>query len=119
MVRYRMASGIQKPYHASPGVRHGAKHATAYLPHNKEGKALLKRLKYSFLAGLSFTVGTSATTGLEHQCTWSSVHHKTQLYGGSVRHGYPDLGYFLNCNEELDGLGVPPEHLIREDGRSV
>ena len=119
VLRYNMSSGVQKNYHESPGVWHDGKRATAYLPHTEEGIKLLKRLKYSFLQGLSFTVGTSATTGIPNQCTWSSVHHKTNLCGGSIYHGYPDLGYFLNCNEELDGLGVPAEHLIQENGSAV
>ena len=34
-----------------------------------------------------------------------SIHHKTSSKRGP--YGYPDPGYFINCNEELDALGVP------------
>lgn len=118
-IAYNLKSAKQKDYHDNPGVCHSAKVDTAYLPNTEEGCKLLKRLKFAFMHGLSFIVGTSATTGRTNQCTWSSIHHKTRLYGGSVYHGYPDEGYFLNSNEELDSLGVPPEHQINDDGSAV
>lgn len=74
---------------------------------NTDGQELLKRLKYAFLHGLTFTVGTSITTGAKNQCTWASIHHKTSPSGGVQAHGFPDPNYFKNCNAELDGLGVP------------
>ncbi len=83
---------------------------------NTDGQALLKRLKYAFLHGLTFTVGTSITTGTKNQCTWASIHHKTDMWGGVQAHGYPDPDYFKNCNDEMDGLGVPPANSLDEDG---
>ncbi|GFH49956.1 hypothetical protein CTEN210_06432 [Chaetoceros tenuissimus] len=108
VIQYQINSGFQKSYHPNPDVLHSGKNATAYVPNNDDGKKLLKRLKYAFEHGLTFTVGTSMTTGLHNQCTWASIHHKTSLTGGTEKHGYPDVSYFLNCNEELDVLGVPP-----------
>ena len=70
LISYNIPSGTQMSYHDNPGRRHGGKIATAYLPNNADGQALLKRLKYSFLHGLSFAVGTSMTTGMADQCTW-------------------------------------------------
>ncbi|GFH49951.1 hypothetical protein CTEN210_06427 [Chaetoceros tenuissimus] len=108
VIHYRMNAGIQKPYHPNPNVHHDGKNVKAYLPNNAEGKKLLKRLKYAFEHGLTFTVGTSITTGHKNQCSWASIHHKTSLDGGTAKHGYPDPSYFFNCNDELDRLGVPP-----------
>ena len=116
VIDYKILAGTQKSYHDNPGVAHGSKKERAYLPNNKDGQQLLKRLKYAFMKGLSFTVGTSATTGTVNQCIWSSIHHKTSQNGGLSRHGFPDPLYFMNCNEELDGLGVPKAHLLNDSG---
>jgi len=86
---------------------------------NTDGQALLKRLKYAFLHGLTFNVGTSITTGAKNQCTWASVHHKTSPSGGVQAHGFPDPDYFNNCNAELDVLGVPSTHSLDENGKEV
>ncbi|GFH49952.1 hypothetical protein CTEN210_06428 [Chaetoceros tenuissimus] len=115
VIYYQIKGAIQKSYHSNPDVLHSGKNTPAYLPNNDDGKKLLKRLKYAFEHGLTFTVGTSLTTGLHDQCTWASIHHKTSLSGGTGRHGYPDVSYFLNCNEELDGLGVPPADDLPND----
>jgi deltex-like protein len=66
---------------------------------------LLKRLQYAFSHGLTFTVGTSLTSGLSNSVVWASIHHKTSPSGGA--YGFPDVNYFANCNLELDSLGVP------------
>ena len=115
-IKYNIPSGKQMPYHENPGSRHSSKNATAYLPNNTSGQDLLKRLKYAFMHGLSFTVGASIKTGRKDQCTWASIHHKTSAAGGVEEHGFPDPNYFVNCNKELDGLGVPPANLLANDG---
>ncbi|GKY93927.1 E3 ubiquitin-protein ligase dtx3l [Mayamaea pseudoterrestris] len=104
-IEYVIHGDIQKKYHPNPGVSFRGTTRTAYLPYNSEGLELLKRLKYAFAHGLTFRVGTSLTTGKTNRVVWSSIHHKTSRSGGP--HGYPDPGYFYNCNEELDALGVP------------
>lgn len=70
VISYNVPAAIQLSYHDNPGQPHSSKVVTAYLPNNKDGNDLLKRLKFSFMHGLSFTVGTSLTTGLANQCTW-------------------------------------------------
>ncbi|KAL9191213.1 hypothetical protein ACHAXT_000919 [Thalassiosira profunda] len=82
----------------------------------RTGRGILKRLAYAFTHGLTFTVGTSATTGQTDQCTWASIHHKTSTHGGAAKHGFPDAHYFVNCNGELDGLRVPPAHSLDYSG---
>ena len=114
-ITYNIPSGTQLSYHENPGKSYNGKTDTAYLPFNKEGKNLLKRLKYSFLHGITFTVGTSMTSGKRNMCTWASVHHKTSRSGGA--HGFPDSNYFSNCNGELDFLGVPSAPDLDDDGK--
>lgn len=104
-IDYNMQSGVQRVYHENPGQAYPSRYRRAYLPDNAEGNSLLKRLKFAFRCGLTFTVGTSLTTGRRSVITWSSIHHKTNRCRGP--HGYPDDSFFYNCNEELDALGVP------------
>lgn len=119
VIDYSMKSELQKTYHDNPGTIQMGKTARAYLPDNTDGRKLLKRLQYAFLRGLAFTVGTSVTTGASNQCTWSSIHHKTSPHGGISSHGFPDPSYLMNCNDELNNLSVPLEHLLRDDGTIV
>jgi len=107
VIVYNIPASRQKSYHINPGEQQHGKNVTAYLPNNLEGRDLLKRLKYAFMHGLTFIVGTSMTSNKPNQCTWSSIHHKTKIYGGIKSHGFPDPNYFINCNKELDGLNVP------------
>ena len=106
VIRYHIPNGVQKTYHTNPGQPHDAAHRTAYLPDTNEGRQLLLRLRYAFEHGLTFTVGTSLTTGRPNSVTWASIHHKTSLVGGAA-HGFPDKSYLANCNRELDALHVP------------
>jgi len=98
VIKYSIPSGTQLSYHESPGERHSGKAVKAYLPNNDDGQDLLRRLKYAFMHGLTFEVGTSMTTGRTNTVTWSSVHHKTSNHGGVMKHGWPDRDYFSNCN---------------------
>ena len=119
IIKYEMKQSSQRSYHENPGQKQSGKRAKAYLPNNTDGQKLLKRLKFAFLHGLTFTVGTSMTTGAANQCTWSSIHHKTSPTGGNASHGYPDTSYFINCNEELDNVDVPQAHSVRDDGSAT
>lgn len=107
VLTYSMRGGIQKCYHPNPGKQYRGTVRTAYIPDVSDGRRLLKRLVYAFERGLTFMIGTSMTTGMENAITWSSIHHKTNLYGGAQKHGYPDESYLMNCHEELDSLDVP------------
>jgi deltex-like protein len=102
---YNIPNGVQQSYHPSPGVSFSGATRQAFLPDNREGRKLLKRLKYAFTRGLTFTVGTSLSSGTSNTVTWASIHHKTAISGGT--HGFPDNSYFANCHHELDYLGVP------------
>ncbi|KAL7531827.1 hypothetical protein ACHAXR_004260, partial [Thalassiosira sp. AJA248-18] len=116
VITYDIQAGTQLEYHESPGQKHGGKFTSAFLPNNPDGRNLLKRFKFAWMHGLTFTVGTSLTTGRSNQCVWASIHHKTSTTGGVERHGYPDPGYFINCNEELNGIGVPAADALDANG---
>jgi Deltex C-terminal domain len=105
LITYRIESGIQKNYHESPGLPHTAMYREAYVPNNNEGRDLTKRLIAAFSRGMTFKVGTSISTGRPNSVTWSSISHKSSLSYGPF--GYPDPGYFIVANEELDALGIP------------
>jgi deltex-like protein len=106
-IDYHIANGVQQEYHDHPGVRFKGTRRRAYLPNNKDGSDLLNRLKYAWMHGLTFSVGTSMTTGVSNVVIWSSIHHKTARSGGTHMHGFPDPNFLYNCNQELDALGVP------------
>jgi len=109
VLKYSMQSGIQKTYHENSGKSFSGTERVAYIPNIPDGRKLLNRLIYAFTKGLTFTIGTSLTSGKQNAITWSSIHHKTRLSGGVSNYGWPDAGYFINCNEELDALGVPTD----------
>ena len=86
----------------------------SYLPNNKEGREVLALLKVAFDRKLTFTVGTSVTTGRKNTVVWNGIHHKTSLFGGPTCFGYPDPNYFNRVKEELASKGVTQDS-IRED----
>jgi deltex-like protein len=85
----------------------------SYLPNNKEGREVLALLKIAFDRKLTFTVGTSVTTGRKNTVVWNGIHHKTSLFGGPTRFGYPDKNYFNRVKEELAAKGVTQESVGR------
>ena len=105
VIDYTIFKGKQKEYHEEKGKEFAGINRRAFMPDNEDGRALLKRLKWAFSHGLIFRIGASSTTNQSGVVTWSSVHHRTRLTKGD--YGWPDVTYFLNCNKELDNLGVP------------
>ena len=82
-----------------------------YLPHTDEGIEILGLLKVAFDRKLTFTVGTSVTTGKTNTTVWNGIHHKTSLNGGPTCFGYPDNTYFNRVKEELASKGVCKERI--------
>ncbi len=80
----------------------------AYLPDNDEGREILELLKIAWDRRISFTIGTSITTGAENTVVWN-IHHKTNPSGGTAFFGYPDPTYFQRVKWELDAYGIGPE----------
>jgi deltex len=75
---------------------------TAYLPDTEEGNQALTLLTIAFQRGLTFTPGTSVTSGADG-IIWA-IHHKTVLNGPN--YGYPDSTYLKRLIEELNSRGV-------------
>ena len=54
---------------------------------------------------LTFTIGTSVTSGMTDTVVWNEIHHKTSINNHSG-HGYPDPGYLDRVVLELAAQGV-------------
>lgn len=109
-IKYVIYEGTQKEYHEKVGEPFDATTRLAYLPNNRDGHYLVRRLKFAFRHGLLFRIGTSLTTNKEGVVTWASIHHKTSLKQGT--YGWPDTSYFDRVNTELDNAGVPHSSVL-------
>jgi deltex-like protein len=105
VIKYHIPHGIQGKSNVNPGQKFQGTTRMAFLPDTSQGQDLLERLRYAFSHGMTFTVGTSLTTAKANVIIWASIHHKTSNERGP--YGFPDVGFFANCNEELDALNVP------------
>lgn len=76
-----LATSLQ-PEHLNPGEKYCSTSRTAFLPACEEGEKVLRLLQTAFHRRLIFTIGTSATTGLNNSITWNDIHHKTNISGG-------------------------------------
>ncbi|XP_076027992.1 putative E3 ubiquitin-protein ligase DTX3 [Genypterus blacodes] len=110
IIVYDFPAGIQGPEHPNPGVRYSRTARTAFLPDCKEGEKVLRLLRKAFDRRLVFTVGRSATTGLNNVITWNDIHHKTSMGGGPQSFGYPDEDYLFRVQEELRAKGVTDDN---------
>ena len=72
-------------------------------------------LKIAFDRKLTFTIGTSVTTGVQNTVIWNGIHHKSSLSGGAVNYGYPDPTYFNRVCEELASKGVNKDDYDEKD----
>ncbi|XP_040009277.1 probable E3 ubiquitin-protein ligase DTX3 [Xiphias gladius] len=106
IITYSFPAGIQGAEHPNPGMRYGSTSRTAFLPACEEGEKVLKLLRKAFDRRLTFTIGQSATTGLNNVITWNDIHHKTNVGGGPQCFGYPDPAYLFRVKEELRLKGV-------------
>jgi len=104
-ISYSFPSGLQGPLNPSPGQPYTGTSRRAYLPNNKEGKEILHLLQKAFNDQHIFTIGRSATTGQDNVVTWNDIHHKTSIYGGPDRFGYPDPTYLYRVRQELTDKG--------------
>ena len=83
-INYFFPDGSQSPEHPNPGQRYYGTARTAFLPDCHEGREVLQLLKRAFDSRLTFTIGTSVTTGMRNVVTWNDIHHKTSIHGGST-----------------------------------
>jgi len=77
VIEYNFPSGT-----LPDGRRYYGTSRVAYLPDNEDGRECLRLLKISFDRRLTFTIGTSVTTGRSDSVIWNGIHHKTNLSGG-------------------------------------
>lgn len=105
---YDFHSGIQGPEHPNPGKRYSARGfpRSCYLPDNEKGRKVLKLLKKAWKRRLTFTIGTSSTTGEDGTVVWNEIHHKTEPFSNHMGHGFPDPNYLDNVLAELAAQGV-------------
>jgi deltex-like protein len=103
-ITYVIPSGIQGPTHPMPGQPFTGTTRRAFLPNTSEGNEVLQLLTKAFDAQLTFTVGTSLTTGQANTVVWNGIHHKTSLGGGV--YGFPDPTYFSRVKDELAQKGI-------------
>ena len=88
------------------GKNFSGTYRTNYIPNTKNGRILLGLLKIAFDRKLTFTIGTSVTTGQKNTVVWNGIHHKSSTSGGPSNYGYPDPTYFNRVTEELASKGV-------------
>ena len=101
VIKYSFKNGI-----LNNGKHYSETARTNYIPNTKNGRILLGLLKIAFDRKLTFTVGTSVTTGVQNSVVWNGIHHKSYLSGGAVKYGYPDPSYFNRVCQELASKGV-------------
>ncbi|XP_074836002.1 putative E3 ubiquitin-protein ligase DTX3 isoform X2 [Carettochelys insculpta] len=106
IIQYVFPPGIQGVEHPNPGVRYPGTTRVAYLPDCPEGNKVLALFRKAFDQRLTFTIGTSMTTGRANVITWNDIHHKTNCTGGPQLFGYPDPTYLARVQEELRAKGL-------------
>ncbi|XP_061871350.1 probable E3 ubiquitin-protein ligase DTX3 [Colius striatus] len=106
IIQYVFPPGVQGAEHPNPGVRYPGTTRVAYLPDCPEGNKVLGLFRKAFAQRLTFTVGTSMTTGRANVITWNDIHHKTNCTGGPQLFGYPDPTYLARVQEELRAKGI-------------
>lgn len=67
---------------------------------------ILKLLRKAWDRKLTFTIGTSVTTGQQDTVVWNEIHHKTEFGSNISGHGYPDPNYVKNVLAELAAQGI-------------
>ena len=55
---------------------------------------------------VTFTVGTSLTTGMDNVITWNDIHHKTLMNGGPPNYRFPDPAYLARVTADMNVLGI-------------
>lgn len=105
---YTFRSGYQTEEHPHPGQPYSASTfpRECYLPNNDKGRLILSLLCIAWKRRLTFTIGTSVTTGATNVVTWNEIHHKTEFGANYYGHGYPDDNYFDNVLSELAAQGI-------------
>ena len=67
---------------------------------------VLELLRVAWKRKLTFTIGTSVTSGITDTVVWNEIHHKTDPNSNHHGHGYPDTNYLDRVLLELAAQGV-------------
>lgn len=112
-ILYHIQSGVQGPEHPCPGKRFSTRGfpRVGYIPDCDKGRKVLQLLIVAWRRRLTFTIGTSTTTGEDNTVTWNEIHHKTELGSNYSGHGYPDDNYLDNVLMELAIHGITEKDL--------
>ncbi|XP_069134982.1 LOW QUALITY PROTEIN: E3 ubiquitin-protein ligase DTX4-like [Argopecten irradians] len=112
-ILYHIPPGVQGPDNPHPGKRYSTRGfpRVGFLPDNEKGRKILNLLIVAWKRRLTFTIGTSTTTGESDTVTWNEIHHKTELGTNYSGHGYPDPNYLENVLMELAVHGVTENDL--------
>ncbi|TNN50111.1 E3 ubiquitin-protein ligase DTX3L [Liparis tanakae] len=103
-INYIFPDGIQTEKHPHPLRPYSGLRICAYLPDNRDGRAVLKLLEKAFNEQLLFTVATNKDG--EDVVTTASIPLKTQPDGGSAVDGYPDSEYLKTVRRLLKDKGI-------------
>lgn len=103
-IHYFIPGGVQNTSHQNPGELYPSINRNAYLPDNTKGQKVLCLLQVALERGLTFTVGTSRTLGIDNVITWNDIHHETNQSG--FEFGYPDYEYLDRVLQELKEKGI-------------
>lgn len=68
---------------------------------------------------MTFTIGTSVTTGTTDTVVWNEIHHKTESHSNASGHGYPDPTYLDRVLLELAAQGVEDRQEEEEEEEEV
>jgi len=100
---YEQFGTIQINYNISQGKY--KLNRTAFLPASPEGNRVCNLLAIAWNRRLTFSIGTSMTTGQQDTLVWN-VHHKTSVQGSVQSHGYPDPTYLDRVKDELKQYNI-------------
>jgi deltex-like protein len=86
VIDYTFPSDTQRVYHTSAGATHSPADIQAFVPDCRQGRRLLKRLVYAFHHGLTFTMGTTLSTGTPNVVVMTSLMRSLVGYQISIRY---------------------------------
>ncbi|KAL3910956.1 MAG: hypothetical protein SGILL_007479, partial [Bacillariaceae sp.] len=99
ILTYNIPNGVQDRRHPQPGKQFVGGSCTTYLPNNRRGRELMRRLKLAFACGQVFTVDSNGNL------RWNITPQKTALTGGGEA-GFPENGFLEKTKQSLDALKI-------------
>lgn len=104
IVCYSFPPGVQKDSQPNPGQKYSGVSYTAFFPLSTEGSSIVDLLQRAFDNRQVFGLAPTSDHKTE-EITWNGIHHKTNIYGGPKKCGYPDPVYLKRVRHELHNKG--------------